>query len=70
MEPLEALQMHTQLAATMSFEEAGKGSLTPGKLADLVVLSDNPTKVTPDEIEDIAVELTIIDGQITWEVGN
>jgi predicted amidohydrolase YtcJ len=69
-EPLEALQMHTQLAAAVNFEEADKGSLTPGKLADLVVLSDNPMKVAPDRIKDIAVELTIIDGQIAWEMGN
>jgi predicted amidohydrolase YtcJ len=68
-EPLEALQMHTQLAATVCFEEAEKGSLAPGQLADLVVLSKNPTRVAPNNIKDIAVELTIIDGQITWEMG-
>jgi predicted amidohydrolase YtcJ len=68
-EPLEALRMHTQLAAAVNFEEADKGSLTPGKLADLVVLSDNPTKVARDKIKDIAVEMTILDGQIAWERG-
>jgi predicted amidohydrolase YtcJ len=63
------LRMHTQLAAAVNFEEADKGSLTPGKLADLVVLSDNPTKVARDKIKDIAVEMTILDGQIAWERG-
>ena len=68
--PLEALQMHTQLAAAASFEEGDKGSLTPGKLADLVVLSDNPAKAAPDRIKDITVEWTVIDGQIAWEMGD
>lgn len=69
-EPTQALQMHTQLAATAGFEEDRKGALAPGKLADFVVLSDNPTRVAPDKIKDIVVEMTVINGQIAWETGS
>jgi predicted amidohydrolase YtcJ len=59
--------MYTISAAYASFEEDIKGSMTPGKLADLVLLSDDPTRVPPEQIKDIRVEMTIIDGQVVWE---
>jgi predicted amidohydrolase YtcJ len=43
-----------------------KGSISPGKLADLVVLNGDPTKVPMDEIKDIKVEMTILNGEIVW----
>ena len=64
--PLGALRMYTDLAAYASFEEAVKGSIMPGKLADLVVLSDDPTKVPVEEIKDLQVTMTIIGGDIVW----
>jgi len=67
--PLDALRMYTVNAARASFEENLKGSITPGKLADLVVLNADPSAVTPDEIKDIGVEMTIIDGKVVWRSG-
>jgi len=58
--------MHTENAAYDSFEEAVKGSVTPGKLADLVVLSADPTKVPIEEIKGLQVTMTIIGGDIVW----
>lgn len=65
--PLEALRMYTIQAAYASFEETAKGTISPGKLADLAVLNADPTQVTPEEIKEIKVMLTIIDGKIEWE---
>jgi predicted amidohydrolase YtcJ len=64
--PLEALRMYTVNAAYASFEEAVKGSITPGKFADLVVLSDGPMKVPIEEVKDLQVETTIIGGGVVW----
>jgi len=63
----QAIAMYTLNAAHASFEEGIKGSITPGKLADIVVLSDDPTNVPPEQIKDIRVEMTIIGGKVVWE---
>ena len=63
----QALAMYTINAACASFEEGIKGSITPGKLADIVVLSDDPARVPPEQIKDIRVEMTIIGGEVVWE---
>ncbi len=63
----QALAMYTINAAYASCEENIKGSITQGKLADMVVLSDDPTKVPPEQIKDIKVEMTIIGGRVVWE---
>jgi len=63
----QALAMHTINAAYASFEENTKGSITQGKLADMVLLSDDPTRVPPEQIKDIKVEKTIIGGEVVWE---
>ena len=65
--PQQALAMYTVNAAYASFEEDIKGSIAEGKLADMVVLSDDPTKVPPERIKDIKVEMTIIGGEVVWE---
>ncbi len=62
-----ALAMYTTNAAYAACEEGIKGSLAPGKLADVLVLSDDPTKAPPERIKDIRVEMTIIDGRVVWE---
>jgi len=54
-------------AAYASFEEGIKGSITQGKLADIVVLSNDLTKLPPEQIKDIRVEMTIIGGKVVWE---
>jgi len=65
-ERLEALRMYTQTAAAADFQEQTRGSITVGKAADLVMLSDNPMAVNTDEIRSIKVEMTIIGGEIAW----
>ncbi|OGN89378.1 MAG: hypothetical protein A2158_00620 [Chloroflexi bacterium RBG_13_46_14] len=63
----KALEMYTRNAACASFEEEEKGTISEGKLADLVLLSDNPTTVPPEQLKDIMVEMTIIGGEVVWE---
>ena len=65
--PEEALRMYGENAARATFDEGMKGSISPGKLADLVVLNADPTKVPIGEIKNIEVEMTILDGEIAWE---
>ncbi|MCE2727372.1 MAG: amidohydrolase [Planctomycetaceae bacterium] len=64
--PLEALEAITIDGARMYGEQATKGSIEPGKLADLVVLSANPLTVPPATIKDIRVEETIKEGRTVW----
>lgn len=64
--PLQALRSVTINAAYQYFEEASKGSLEVGKIADLVILSANPTKVDPMDIVDIEVLETIKNGQTIY----
>ncbi|MEM2098277.1 MAG: amidohydrolase [Candidatus Bathyarchaeia archaeon] len=63
----DALRMYTVNAAYAVFEENLKGTIEPGKLADLTVLSDNPLTVPPEEIVKISVELTIIGGKVVYK---
>jgi predicted amidohydrolase YtcJ len=63
----EALRMYTVNAAYASCEENIKGSIEEGKLADFTVLSLNPHKVTPNEIQNIAVDMTIVGGKVVYQ---
>jgi predicted amidohydrolase YtcJ len=63
----EAIRMFTLNGAYASFEERTKGSITPGKLADLVVLDRDPRAVTPEQLHTLRAELTVLDGQIAHE---
>jgi predicted amidohydrolase YtcJ/heat shock protein HslJ len=60
--PLEGLKAMTIWVAEQYGEQASKGSLEPGKLADLVILDKNPLKVDPMAIKDIKVVETIKEG--------
>ena len=64
--PLEALEAITIDGARMYGEEDRKGSIEPGKLADLVVLSGNPLTVPAAAIKEIRVEETIKEGRTVW----
>jgi len=54
-------------SAYTSFEEKIKGSIEVGKLADLVLLDKDPTKVDPDTIKDIPIAATIVGGEFVYE---
>ena len=64
----EAMRICTMNGAYASFEETIKGSLTPGKLADIVILDSDPHDVDPDSIVDIKVLQTILGGRTTYEI--
>jgi predicted amidohydrolase YtcJ len=64
--PFEALRAITADAAWQNFEEDRKGTLEKGKLADLVVLSDNPLNVDPMAIKDIKIMETIKEGKTVY----
>jgi len=65
--PLQALEAITIDGARLYGEEATKGSIETGKLADLVILSANPLTVAPAAIETIRVEETIKEGKTVWK---
>jgi predicted amidohydrolase YtcJ len=62
----EAIRLYTIDAAFASFEENEKGSLTRGKLADFVILSDDPVEINPDQLRDIKVLATYIGGKCVY----
>jgi predicted amidohydrolase YtcJ len=62
----QALAMYTFNAAYASFEEDVKGSLARGKLADMALLSGDPTGLPPEDMKDIRVEMTVIGGKVVW----
>jgi predicted amidohydrolase YtcJ len=68
--PEEALKAITLWGAWQHFEEDDKGSITPGKRADLVILSDNPLTVDPMDLNEIVVLETIKDGETVWRREN
>ncbi len=65
--PAEAIRVATYNGAYSTFEEEIKGSLEPGKLADMIVLSDDILSIDPMDIVDLKVDLTMIDGEIVYE---
>ncbi|MFC1558027.1 amidohydrolase [candidate division KSB1 bacterium] len=63
----EALRMYTINNAYASFEEDIKGSIEPGKLADLAVISENILKCPIDNIKNIKVSMTMVGGKIVYK---
>ncbi len=63
----EAFAMHTTTAAFAGFEERDKGTLEIGKLADIVVLAEDPFKIQPDRIKDLKVEMTVVGGEVKYQ---
>jgi predicted amidohydrolase YtcJ len=64
--PYEAMKMVTLWGAEQFGEQAAKGSIKEGKLADLVVLSDNPITMDPTKINQVQVLETIKEGKTVW----
>lgn len=62
----EALSLYTLGAAMVGLQEHRMGSIEPGKLADLVVLSTDLTAVDPGDIKDVEVDTTIIGGKVAF----
>jgi predicted amidohydrolase YtcJ len=62
-----AIRLHTINGAYASFEEGIKGSIEPGKLADLVLLAEDLTRVPAERIRDTGVSMTLIGGEVVFE---
>jgi predicted amidohydrolase YtcJ len=63
----EAVRAYTVGSAYAEFQEGVKGTITAGKLADLVILSRNIFEIDPTDIETTTVVMTILDGRIVYE---
>ncbi|PWU16587.1 MAG: amidohydrolase [Verrucomicrobia bacterium] len=66
----EAIHAFTVGSAYAEFAEKVKGTLTPGKLADLVMIDRDLYKIAPAEIDKAKVVMTVMDGRIVYETGN
>jgi len=63
----EAIQMFTRNGAYASFEETIKGTISEGKLADLVVLDRDPRAIPAEDLPSLQIDLTVSDGRIVYE---
>jgi predicted amidohydrolase YtcJ len=63
----EALSGYTTGGAVATGDESNRGSIEPGKWADLAVLSDNPLSVEPERLPSIQVDMTLLGGAIAYE---
>ena len=63
----EAIEAYTMGSAYAEFQESEKGSITPGKLADMVLLSDDVLSIDPAKIRDVKVLKTWVGGKLTYD---
>ena len=63
----DALRLYGPDAAYLGFAEEEKGTLEPGKLADVTMLSADPRATAPEELTDIDVEYTIVGGEVRYD---
>ena len=63
----EAIRGYTANGAWITFEEDIKGTLEPGMLADMVVLSENLLTINPEDIMDVEIDMTIVSGNVLYE---
>ena len=66
---VEALRSYTLDNAYAAFEDEEKGSISQGKLADVVVLSKDIMRVPIDELQDTQIDLTILGGEVDYVRG-
>jgi predicted amidohydrolase YtcJ len=66
----EAVMCYTLNGAYASFEEDIKGSIEPGKLADIAILSEDLTAIPAERIKDVKADLTMVAGKIHWRAQN
>ncbi|MDT8070671.1 MAG: amidohydrolase [Terriglobia bacterium] len=62
----EAVEAYTMGSAYAEFQDKEKGSITPGKLADMVMLSDDIFAIKPDAIKDVTVQMTMVGGKVVY----
>ncbi|HZH33710.1 MAG TPA: amidohydrolase family protein, partial [Pyrinomonadaceae bacterium] len=63
----EAVRAYTLGSAYAEFQENIKGTITAGKLADLIILSDDIFSINPNDIQKTKVLTTVVDGKIVYE---
>ena len=63
----QAIALYTREASYFSFEENERGNLKEGKVADLVVLDKDPLPLSPDEIPNCRVKMTVVGGRIVYD---
>jgi len=63
----DAIKCYTINCAYASFEEDIKGTIETGKLADLIVLSEDIFSIDPIKIKDVKVEMTVFDGEVIYK---
>jgi predicted amidohydrolase YtcJ len=63
----EAMYAHTMGSAYADFAETKKGSLEPGKFADLIIWHDNPYSATPKDLPNYKVDLTMVGGKVVYQ---
>jgi hypothetical protein len=63
----EAIRAYTVGSAHAEFQEHVKGSLTPGKLADVVMLDRDIFAMNPSALDQVKVALTLVDGKVVHE---
>jgi len=63
----DAIRMYTRNGAYLTWEEKAKGTLEPGRLADLVVLPEDPLSIAPEKLLNLKVDMTIVGGKVLYE---
>jgi len=63
----ETVEAYTLGSAYAEFQEREKGAIVPGKLADMVLLSDDIFSIPPEAIKDVKVEMTMVGGKVVYE---
>jgi predicted amidohydrolase YtcJ len=63
----EALRLYTHGGAWLNFDDDIKGTIEPGMLADVIVLSENLLTAPPERILEAKVDITVLDGKVVHE---